>query len=304
MRHRINQPIYGESYSSTPPITSTTKNKKIHDDTTDDTTISFIQASWTKREMGCLPGHVTWAGNNRRVVQEATAAKVAWKQQKKKKTEYFWEHALQNKSQNKQRNTTKLKQGCVHEKDERNSPRRFKFVTHDTPMVTVIAQTNTVKVHLTSMARQFPANTDIAFPRLQTVYWADVVKTTWREHNTNEKSSYHTTAPYRSAVTHPHHTCTTIVHSKKTEPWQPQLVGWYERRPLHDPNKVFAYWSKKKMTTFGAKTTVLFKNLGTGCCSQPLPSEHRCVWPLKVLLSCYWAFSGFMAVIFQGGVVG
>ena len=78
-----------------------------------------------------------------------------------------------------------------------------------------------------------------------------------------------------------------IVHSKKTEPWQPQLVGWYERRPLHDPNKVFAYWSKKKTTTFGAKTIVLFKNLGTGCCSQPLPSEHRCVWPLKVLLSCY-----------------
>ena len=42
---------------------------------------------------------------------------------------------------------------------------------------------------------------------------------------------------------------------------------------------------------------------GTGCCSQPLPSEHRCVCPLKVLLSCYWAFSGFMAVIFQGEVV-
>ena len=96
----------------------------------------------------------------------------------------------------------------------------------------------------------------------------------------------------------------TIVHSKKTEPWQPQLVGWYERRPLHGPNKVFACWSKKKTTTFGAKTIVLFKNLGTGCCSQPLPSEHRCVWPLKVLLSCYWAFSGFVAVIFQGGVVG
>ena len=75
----------------------------------------------------------------------------------------------------------------------------------------------------------------------------------------------------------------SIVHSKKTEPWQPQLVGWYERRPLHDPNKVFAYWSKKKTTTFGAKTIVLFKKLGTGCCSQPLPSEHRCVWPLKVL---------------------
>ena len=95
-----------------------------------------------------------------------------------------------------------------------------------------------------------------------------------------------------------------IVHSKKTEPWQPQLVGWYERRPLHDPNKVLAYWSKKKTTTFGAKTIVLFKNLGTGCCSQPLPSEHRCVWPLKVLLSCNLAFSGFVAVIFQGGVVG
>ena len=95
-----------------------------------------------------------------------------------------------------------------------------------------------------------------------------------------------------------------IVHSKKTEPWQPQLVGWYERWPLHDPNKVFAYCSKKKTTTFGAKTIVLFKNLVTGCCSQPLPSEHRCVWPLKVLLSCYWAFSGLVAVIFQGGVVG
>ena len=92
----------------------------------------------------------------------------------------------------------------------------------------------------------------------------------------------------------------TIVHSKKTEPWQPQLVGWFERRPLHDPNKVFAYWSKKKTTTFGAKTIVLFKKLGTGCGSQPLPSEHSCVWPLKVLISCYWAFFGFMAVIFSG----
>ena len=30
--------------------------------------------------------------------------------------------------------------------------------------------------------------------------------------------------------------CLIIVHSKKTEPWQPQLVGWYERGPLHDPN--------------------------------------------------------------------
>ena len=37
-----------------------------------------------------------------------------------------------------------------------------------------------------------------------------------------------------------------IVHSKKTEPWQPQLVGWYERRPLHDPNKVFAYRIKEE----------------------------------------------------------
>ena len=48
----------------------------------------------------------------------------------------------------------------------------------------------------------------------------------------------------------------SIVHSKKTDPWQPQLVGWYERRPLPNPNKVFAYWSKKKTTVFGAKTTV------------------------------------------------
>ena len=48
-----------------------------------------------------------------------------------------------------------------------------------------------------------------------------------------------------------------IVHSKKTDPWQPQLVGWYERRPLHDPNMVFAYWSKKKTTMFSAKTIVL-----------------------------------------------
>ena len=92
----------------------------------------------------------------------------------------------------------------------------------------------------------------------------------------------------------------SIVHSKKTEPWQPQLVGWYERRPLHDPNKVFAYWSKKKTTTFGAKTIVLFKNLGTGCCSQPLPSEHRCVWPLKALLSCYWAFFRLHGCHFSG----
>ena len=43
--------------------------------------------------------------------------------------------------------------------------------------------------------------------------------------------------------------------------------------------------------------------LGSGCRSQPLPSKHRCVRPLKVLFSCYWAFSGFMAVIFQVGVV-
>ena len=51
--------------------------------------------------------------------------------------------------------------------------------------------------------------------------------------------------------------CMAIVHSKKTDPWQPQLVGWYERRPLHDPNMVFAYRSKKKTTMFGAKTIVL-----------------------------------------------
>ena len=85
----------------------------------------------------------------------------------------------------------------------------------------------------------------------------------------------------------------TIVHSKKSEPSQPQLVGWYERRPLHDPNMVFSYWSKKKATMFGGKTIIL--SWYTGCCSQPLLSEHRCVWPLKVLLSCYWAFSGFVA---------
>ena len=48
-----------------------------------------------------------------------------------------------------------------------------------------------------------------------------------------------------------------IVHSKKTDPWQQQLVGWYERRPLHDPNKVSVYWSKKKTTMFGAKMIVL-----------------------------------------------
>ena len=63
----------------------------------------------------------------------------------------------------------------------------------------------------------------------------------------------------------------TIVHSKKTEPRQPQLVDWYERRPLHDPNKVFAYWPKKKTTTFGAKTIVLFKNWVLGV----VPSRCR-----------------------------
>ena len=48
-----------------------------------------------------------------------------------------------------------------------------------------------------------------------------------------------------------------IVHSKKTDPWKPQLVGWYKRRPLHDPNMLFSYWSKKKTTMVGAKTIVL-----------------------------------------------
>ena len=82
---------------------------------------------------------------------------------------------------------------------------------------------------------------------------------------------------------------------QKNEPWQPQLVGWYQRRPLHDPNMVFAYWLKKKMTMFGAKTIVLswYWELFPAAAS-----EHRCVWPLKVLLSCYWTFPGFMAVIF------
>ena len=42
----------------------------------------------------------------------------------------------------------------------------------------------------------------------------------------------------------------TLVHSKKNDPWQPQLVGWYERRPLHGPNMVFSYWSKKNTTMF------------------------------------------------------
>ena len=27
---------------------------------------------------------------------------------------------------------------------------------------------------------------------------------------------------------------TSVVHSKKIDPWQPQLVGWYERRPLQE----------------------------------------------------------------------
>ena len=44
---------------------------------------------------------------------------------------------------------------------------------------------------------------------------------------------------------------------KKTEPWQPQLVDWYKRRPLRDPNWVFAYRSKKTTTMFGAKAIVL-----------------------------------------------
>ena len=44
---------------------------------------------------------------------------------------------------------------------------------------------------------------------------------------------------------------------KKNWSLQPQLVGLYERRPLHDPNMVFAYWSTKKTTMLGAKTIVL-----------------------------------------------
>ena len=80
-------------------------------------------------------------------------------------------------------------------------------------------------------------------------------KATWDEHHNNKKTSLsreHQRVFGLSQGRQP----STIVHSKKTEPWQPQLVGWYERRPLHDPYKVFAYWSKKKTTTFGAKTIV------------------------------------------------
>ena len=52
----------------------------------------------------------------------------------------------------------------------------------------------------------------------------------------------------------------TITNSPFQKNWsrQPQLVGWYERRTLHDPIKVFPYRSKKKTTMFGAKTIVLF----------------------------------------------
>ena len=92
-----------------------------------------------------------------------------------------------------------------------------------------------------------------------------------------------------------------LVHSKKTEPWQPQLVGWYERRPLHDPNEVFAFRSKKKTPMFGAKTIVLFGYwvlFPAAAVWTPLCGRWK-----YFFLSCNWAFSGFMAVIFQGGVV-
>ena len=105
------------------------------------------------------------------------------------------------------------------------------------------------------------------------------------------------TDPYSGLILIPD---STLFHSKKTEPWQPQLVGWYERRPLHDPNMVLAYWSKKKTTMFGAKAIVLS---WYWVLFPAAASEHRGVWPPKVLLSCYWAFPGFMAVIFQGGLV-
>ena len=39
---------------------------------------------------------------------------------------------------------------------------------------------------------------------------------------------------------------------------------------------------------------------GTGCCSQLLPSEHRCVGSFKVLLSCYWAFFWLHDCYFSG----
>ena len=47
-----------------------------------------------------------------------------------------------------------------------------------------------------------------------------------------------------------------VCSKKKTDPWQPQFAGWYERRPLHDPNMVtdqladFSLEEKEK--TFGS----------------------------------------------------
>ena len=38
----------------------------------------------------------------------------------------------------------------------------------------------------------------------------------------------------------------TIVHSKKTEHSQQQVFGWYERRPLHDPDKVVRVLNKEE----------------------------------------------------------
>ena len=85
---------------------------------------------------------------------------------------------------------------------------------------------------------------------------------------------------------------------KETYPWQPQLVGWYECRPLHKPGMVFGYCSEKKWPCLAPKRSSCS---GTACCSQPLSSELRCVLSLKVLLSCHWGFWGSVVVIFRVG---